>query len=71
MFFPILNPTPSGSIIREPFLDLQIILIIFAVKNVKNENFDQGFRCAAPKRWSKYTTVQYNENISDMLFIKI
>ena len=29
----------------------------FAIKNIKNDYFDQYLECVAPKRWSKYTTL--------------
>ena len=34
------------------------IFQLFSTKNAENEDFDQHLGCAAPKRWSKYTTDQ-------------
>ena len=33
--------------------------LLFNIKNVKNEDFDQLLECAAPKHWSKYTTPEH------------
>ena len=40
------------------FLGFVSFLALFH-KNIKNAYFDQHLRCAAPKRWSKYTTSTY------------
>ena len=34
-------------------------LSFLAEKNAENDYFDQPLECAAPKRWSKYTTLNY------------
>ena len=33
------------------------LFLLFSTKNAENDYFDQSLECAAPKRWSKYTTV--------------
>ena len=35
-------------------------LQLFSTKSAENDYFDQCFGCAAPKPWSKYTTVECN-----------
>ena len=35
---------------------MSLLFSPFSALNVKNEDFDQPLECAAPKRWSKYTT---------------
>ena len=37
-----------------------LLFQLFAVKNIKIVYFDQRLECAAPKCWSKYTTVFYS-----------
>ena len=33
-----------------------LLFKVFCSKNAENDYFDQRLECAAPKRWSKYTT---------------
>ena len=35
---------------------------LFAIENVKNEDFNQRLECASLKRWSKYTTITPKQN---------
>ena len=37
-------------------LQISCFLKLFCSKNAENDYFDQRLECAAPKRWSKYTT---------------
>ena len=37
-------------------LQISCFFWLFTVKNAENDYFDQPLECAAPKRWSKYTT---------------
>ena len=37
-------------------LQISCFFQLFAEKNAENDYFDQRLECAAPKRWSKYTT---------------
>ena len=37
-------------------LQIACFFKLFGVKNAENDYFDQCLECAAPKRWSKYTT---------------
>ena len=32
---------------------------VFCSKNIENDYFEQRLECAAPKRWSKYTTANW------------
>ena len=41
--------------------------LLLAIKNVKNKDLNQRLKCAAPNRWSKYTT---NVKIKQPLWIK-
>ena len=34
-----------------------MLILKLSVKNAENDYFDWRLECAAPKRWSKYTTV--------------
>ena len=43
-------------------LQISCFLKLFPVKNIKIAYFDQRLECAAPKRWSKYTTNGYNKS---------
>ena len=43
------------------------IFLAFKHKNVKNAYFDQGLECAAPNRWSKYTTILHS--VTGQLFL--
>ena len=35
---------------------INILYLAFLQKNTENDYFNQCLECAAPKRWSKYTT---------------
>ena len=43
--------------ILQDFAAIVFLFLAFKHKNTENDNFDQRLECAAPKRWSKYTTV--------------
>ena len=38
-----------------------IKFLLFAIKNAENDYFSRRLECAAPKRWSKYTTNRANQ----------
>ena len=55
------NTAPNQGVVNSSIIIFCKILLqifqLFAIKNAENDYFDQGLECAAPKRWSKYTTV--------------
>ena len=59
-----------NAILENFWLPPPCIWKVFCSKNAENEYFDQGLECAAPKRWSKYTTMNVNVLIALHLFLK-
>ena len=47
-----------------------IAFLAFCRKNAENDYFNQCLECAAPKRWSKYTTTSFKQ-YSGLLHAKI
>ena len=49
------------------FLPFFSFLELFNLKNAENDYFNQHLECAAPKRWSKYTTyIVWSSEIFDL-----
>ena len=44
-------------------LILSCFFCFFGKENVEKEDFNQHLECAAPKRWSKYTTSEFLEQL--------
>ena len=44
------------SVFCKNLLQIFCFFLAFCRKNAENDYFDQRLECAAPKRWSKYTT---------------
>ena len=38
-----------------------MLILKLSVKNAENDYFDWRLECAAPKRWSKYTTIKHSQ----------
>ena len=45
------------------FAENFLLFWLFVVKNIKIAYFDQRLECAAPNRWSKYTTTVIYSNL--------
>ena len=80
LFSPGLNPARDIYIIQKDILwienknclwlnllQISCFFKLFTAKNIEFDYFDQRLACAAPKRWSKYTTVGSEQALAELV----